>query len=128
MRRAKGQIYVFTFKDGVLARMAHDLRIHLERFDITLEGEAVRGEFDLKTLAVDGPVEDGVVQLDGYDAAKKAEVQKAMHEDVLHSDAHPTASFVGRALPNGEGFHVSGDLALAGKTAPLAFDVRKEDG
>ena len=126
MRRAKGQIYVFTFKDGVLARMAHDLRIHLDRFEITLDGEAVRGEFDLKTLVVDGPVEDGVVQLDGYDADKKGEVHKAMHEEVLRSGQFPTASFVGRALPKGEGFQVSGDLALAGKTAPLAFDVRKE--
>src|SRR5215813_1074868 len=121
MRRAKGQINVFTFKDGVLARMAHDLRIHLDRFDVTLDGEAVRGEFDLKTLVVDGPVQDGVVQLDEYDAAKKAEVHKAMHEEVLRSEQYPTASFVGQASPKGEGFHVSGDLALVGKTAPIAL-------
>jgi hypothetical protein len=128
MRRAKGQVHVFTFKDGVLARLAHDLRIRLERFDITLDGEAVRGEFDLKTLFVDGPVQNGVVQPDEYDASKKGEVQKAMHEDVLHSDEFPTARFVGRAVPKGEGFQVSGDLALRGKTQPLAFDVRKEAG
>ncbi len=128
MRRAKGQVHIFTFKDGVLARLAHDLRIRLERFDITLDGDAVRGEFDLKSLLVDGPVQDGVVKADEYDASKKAEVQKAMHEDVLHSDQHPTARFAGKAVPDGEGFKVSGDLTLKGATQPLAFAVRKEGG
>ena len=128
MRRAKGQIQVFTFKDGVLARMAHDLRIRLERFEITLDGEAVTGEFDLKTLFVDGPMRDGALQADEYDAGKRAEVEKAMHGEVLHTDKHATARFSGKAAPQGDGFKVSGQLELAGKSAPLSFDVRSDGG
>jgi polyisoprenoid-binding protein YceI len=128
MRRAQGSIHVFTFKDGVLARMAHDLQLHLERFEIGLEGESLVGEFDLASLLVDGPVRDGVVQPDEYDAGKKAEVQKAMHEEVLHTAQHPKARFTGRAVPDGGGFKVSGQLELAGKSAPLAFDVAQQGG
>jgi hypothetical protein len=128
MRRAKGTIRVFTFKEGVLARAAHDLQIRLETFDITLEGEAVHAELQLKTLFVDGPVEGGVVRPDQYDAGKRAEVEKAMHGDVLHTDKNPTGRFTGKAVPQGEGFSVSGDLELAGRTAPLSFEVRKEGG
>ena len=124
MRRAKGQIHVFTFKDGVLARMAHDLRLRLERFEITLDGEAVSGEFDLKGLFVDGPMRDGELQKDEYDADKRAEVEKAMNGEVLHTDQHSTSRFSGKASPQGEGFKVSGQLELAGKSAPLSFDVR----
>jgi polyisoprenoid-binding protein YceI len=128
MRRAKGTIHVYTFKDGMLSAVAHDLCIRLEQFVITLEGDAVNGEFDLKSLFLDGPVRDGAVHPEDYDAGKRADVEKAMHADVLHSDKHPKARFAGRAAPKGEGFDVSGDLELAGKKAPLAFEVKRDGG
>ena len=128
MRRAKGSIQVFTFKDGILARAAHDLQIRLEQFEIGLEGQEVTGEFQLKTLFVDGPVEGGVVRPEQYDAGKRADVEKAMHGEVLHTDKNPVARFKGKALPKGDGFGVSGDLQLAGQTAPLSFDVRNDGG
>ena len=126
MRRAKGTLHVFTFKDGVLSAVAHDLRIRLEKFDITLEGSAVRAEFDLKSLFVDGPIENGVLRADQYDAGKRADVEKAMHNDVLRSSKYPTSTFTGTATPQGAGFQVSGELELCGKKAPLSFDVKNE--
>ena len=128
MRAAKGTIQVFTFKDGLLAHAAHDLQIRLEQFEIGLEGEDVTGEFWLKSLFVDGPVEDGVVHPEKYDAGKRADVENAMHGEVLHTDQNAVARFSGKALPKGDGFGVSGELQLAGKTEPLSFDVRKERG
>src|SRR5882724_5703092 len=41
MRRANGTIQIFTFKEGVLSAVAHDLRIRLESFAVTLDGTAV---------------------------------------------------------------------------------------
>ena len=128
MRRAKGTIHVFTFKDGLLSAVAHDLCLRIDQFVITLEGTAVHGEFDLKSLHLDGPVRDGVVHPEEYDAGKRADVEKATHQDVLHTDKHPTARFSGQAAPQGAGFAVSGELELAGRNAPLAFEVREEGG
>jgi polyisoprenoid-binding protein YceI len=128
MRRAQGTIHVFTFKEGVLSAVAHDLRIRLEKFSIELDGESVRGDFDLKSLFVDGPMENGELQANQYDAGKRADVEKAMHNDVLRTDKHPRAAFRGTAKPAGAGYQVSGELELAGKSAPLAFDVRNEGG
>lgn len=128
MRRAIGTIRVFTYKEGVLSAVAHDLRIELQRFEIQLDGEAVSANFDLKSLRVEGPMQHGVLQAEQYDASKRAEVEKAMHGDVLHTDKHPTARFSGRAVPNASGFHVTGQLELAGRSEPLAFDVRDEQG
>jgi polyisoprenoid-binding protein YceI len=128
MRRATGTIHVFTFKDGVLSAVAHDLRIRLEKFDITLEGNAVRAELDLKSLFVDGPIEKGVLNADQYDAGKRADVEKAMHGDVLHTSKYPTGLFIGTATQQGAGYSVNGELELAGKKAPLAFDVQAEGG
>ena len=128
MRRAKGTIQVFTFKEGLLSAVAHDLQIHLDTFDITLDGDSVRGEFPLRSLNLIGPVEDGQVQPDRYNASKRADVHKAMNEDILHTDKHPTARFSGRAAPKGEGYSVSGELELAGQKGPLTFEVGKQGG
>jgi hypothetical protein len=126
MRTAKGTIHVFTFKDGLLARAAHDLQLRMEQFEIGLEGESVHAVLHLQSLFLDGPVEGGTVRPEQYDAGKRADVEKAMHGDILHTSKNPTATFQGKATPKGDGFSVTGDLALAGQTAPLAFEVRKE--
>ena len=128
MRRAEGTIHAFTFKEGVLSAVAHDLRIRLEKFQITLEGSVVRAEFDLKSLFVDGPMENGELRAEQYDAGKRADVEKAMHGDVLHTSKYPTGLFAGTATEHGAGYRVSGELELAGKKAPLAFDVKNEGG
>jgi polyisoprenoid-binding protein YceI len=128
MRKAKGSIHVFPFKDGILARAAHDLRIRFERFDIGLEGDAIEGEFDLGSLKLDGPVRDGVVYPEEYDAGKRADVEKAMHEDILHTAKNPVSRFKGRAVPKGDGFSVTGELDLVGKIAPVAFEVKNDGG
>ncbi|MEP7050033.1 MAG: YceI family protein, partial [Pseudomonadota bacterium] len=44
----------------------------------------------------------------------------------LRDRACPTASYTGTAVPVGDGYHVDGQLQLAGGTQPLAFDVRKD--
>lgn len=127
MRRAIGTLHVFTFKEGMLSAVAHDLRIRLEPFEVSMDGQSVRAEVDLNALTVEGPVEDGVLQADRYDAGKKAEVAKAMHGDVLRTREHPKAVYVGTATPKGDaGFDVSGELELGGRRAPLAFTVQRE--
>ena len=123
MRRAKGTISVFTFKEGILARAAHDLALHTQRFDIALDGEQVTATLPLAALVVIGPVEGGVIRAELYDAGRRAEVEQAMHSEVLHTARNPTARFDGRAVARGAGFVVTGRLSLAGQNAPLAFDV-----
>ena len=71
-------------------------------------------------------MQHGVLQAGQYDAGKTADVAKAMHNEVLHTDKHPKAAYAGTALPVGDGFRVDGQLQLAGSTQPLAFDVRKD--
>jgi YceI-like protein len=126
MRTAKGTISVFTFKDGILARAAHDLALRMERFEIALDGDRVTAVMPLEGLEVLGPVEGGVLRAEKYDDAQRAEVERTMHTDVLRTARYPTARFAGRAIPEGNGFHVDGQLELAGRTTTLSFDVRRD--
>jgi len=123
-----GSIHVFTFKEGVLSAVAHDLRFRFERFLVTLDGSDLRAEFDLRSLRLDGPVEHGVVRPDAFDDGRRADVENAMHRDVLRTPEHPTAHFVGRAVRRDEGYDVTGELDLAGRRAPLSFSARSADG
>jgi hypothetical protein len=117
VRSANGTIRVFTFKDGLFARAAHDLRLRLEHFSVRLDGDELRVDFDLRSLVVEGAVESGVVT--AYEPARRAEVEAVMHEHVLQTKRHPTARFTGSATARAEGFEVRGELELASpKTRP----------
>ncbi len=126
MRTASGALHVFTFKEGMLAVAAHDLRIVLPRFEATLERQQLHATLDLRALSVEGPVTGTSVQ--PYDPARRAEVERAMQRDVLRTQQHPSARFDGVASPDTAGFRVSGTLELAGQRAPLAFEVRGDGG
>jgi hypothetical protein len=127
MRRGTGRLEVFTFKEGLLARAAHDLQFTLERFPAVLEGEEVRADIPLAELHVVGPVEHGVAHPERFDFDKRAEIERAMRDDVLRAGLHPTARFAGRAVAGLDGLVVKGTLALAGTSAPLAFAVTRDE-
>jgi len=127
VRRATGTIHVFTFKQGLLAAAAHDLRLHFAEFTCVVEGEAVKVVLDLNALRVDGPVRGGVVRPDEYDARQRADIERAARREVLRADRFPTASFDGQAVPTAGGFDVRGTLTLAAREGALAFSM-KEDG
>ncbi|MFY0532582.1 hypothetical protein [Nannocystis pusilla] len=98
----KGSIHVFTFKDGLLARLAHDLRLSLGRFEIRREGTALSGRFWPATLKVDGVVgKDGRVDVDGLGAGDKAKIQRNITDEILLTAQHPEVSFNGALTPGG---------------------------
>ena len=49
-------IHVFTFKEGLLSRLAHDLRLSVTHYDIELRAGRVRARFDVASARVDGVV------------------------------------------------------------------------
>jgi polyisoprenoid-binding protein YceI len=125
VRRARGTIAVFTFKDGLLARAAHDLALRFEDFDVTLDGETVTAHLPLRALKVTGPVEGGAIRADLYDPHQRREIEQTMHDQVLPSARHPAARFTGHAIASANGYEVGGQLELAGQSAPLAFSVQR---
>jgi hypothetical protein len=128
LRRATGPLDVFTFKEGLLARAAHDLHLRLDAFTATLDGEQLNAEIPLFDLHLLGPVEGGATRPERYDAARRAEVEATMRDQILRLHDHPTATFDGRATPRAGGFGVDGTFHLAGARAPLTFAVCTENG
>ncbi len=128
MRRAEGTIHVFTFKEGLLSRVAHDLRLELQTGAIALDGESVRAEVALEGLRVNGVMRDGVLQQGVLDAGQRSQIERAARTEVLATSSHPYATYVGRATPALAGFRVEGELSLSGHKRPLSFAVSTKDG
>jgi polyisoprenoid-binding protein YceI len=122
------ECFVFTFKEGLLSPIAHDLRIRVTRFSIQVDDlkSSVVASFDTSSLVVDAPMKDGVENPSALSAADKQKIAGQIREDVLHSAQHGEAKFRSTAITARDdgGYDVSGELALHGVTRPLTAQTR----
>jgi len=118
-----GTIQVFTYKDGLLARLAHDLRLTLGRFEIQREGATVQARFWPGSLRVDGAI-DRRGQLDpaALSDSDRRKIGENIANEVLHLDRSPEASFRGQIVADGAA--VEGELTLAGRSVALRVPVQ----
>jgi hypothetical protein len=109
---------VYTYREGLLAAVGHDLCLRVTRFVIDVGDAATGGpliaEFDAGSLQTTG----GINRLD----ARKIERNAA--RDVLDARRFPTIAFrSSRVERSGERARIDGALTLHGVTQELAFDA-----
>jgi polyisoprenoid-binding protein YceI len=119
---------VFTFKEGLLSPIAHDLRLVVARFSLEVDEakSSVIASFDTGSLRVDTPMKDGAENPSALSGADKEKIAAQVREDVLHSAKFPSATFRSSSVtarPDG-GYDLSGDFTLHGVTRPLAAQTR----
>jgi hypothetical protein len=105
---------VYTYREGLLAAVGHDLCLRVSRWHVELgEGDAIAAEFDAASLRAHGVSPD--------DARK---IEKNAADDVLAARRFPTITFRStRVVRDGERARIEGELTLHGTTRPLAFDA-----
>ena len=125
---ADSTITVWTYKDGLLAKMAHDLSIRATRLraDLTRDGRrfSVDVAVPVRGLRVQGQVKDGRILALGEKDHQKIEDNLAS-KDVLDAGRYPDVRFTGEgALPDaGAGpLRVEGRLTIHGNARPLTLD------
>jgi hypothetical protein len=120
---------VFTFKEGVLSPVAHDLRLRVTRFEIEV-GAAVTATFDATSLVVDAPMKDGRENPNALTAADKTKIAGQVRDEVLQASRYPQITFRSSALTSRSdgGYDLQGELTLHGVTRPLAAQTRLVDG
>jgi len=119
---------VFTYKEGLLSKMAHDLKIEVGRFWLKVEtGSGVEASFDTRSLRVLS------AQRDGRDAPRllsdrdKQKIEGQIVRDVLKSARYPEARFRSSELEELDGgFRVRGRLSLHGRERQLSAQVTAE--
>jgi hypothetical protein len=126
-----GRIKVFTFREGVLSAIAHDLLLRLERFELSHDGALVEGRFWPESLVVEGAMDHGRLSAGALDAGQKAEIGRNIREQILHTDAHPEARLRARVTADATqaGAHkVAGTFELLGSSRAIELVVHARDG
>ncbi len=122
---APAAIRVFTFKEGLLSRIAHDLQLSLGDFALELSAGGIKGSCQMDTLRVQGAVVRGRLDPSVLSAGDRSKIERSMREEVLRSARFPTARLEARLTDLGQGrFHVAGELELAGRSARLEAELR----
>jgi polyisoprenoid-binding protein YceI len=107
-----GSLVVKTYREGVAAKVGHDLVLEVTRWQATLDGENVELTADPRSFHVREGVR-GVKPLSDKD---RDEILKNIDEKVLHGQP---ISFSGTARDEGGALAVDGELAIGGATRPV---------
>ncbi len=131
-----GKIYVYTFKEGLLSKLAHDLLIDVTNFKVNAnvpEEGFSSGNLDMElqanSLKVICALKDGERQPDTLKEKDIADIERDMAKKVLHPDKYPTVNFCSKEIQEKEGgYQVKGELTLHGVTKPVELDVKTTNG
>jgi len=123
---------IFTFKEGLLSPMAHDLRLAAARFSVEVDEarSQISASVDTTSLGVDVPMKDGSENPGALSDADKQKIAAQIREDVLHSSKYPTATFRSHSVsprPDG-GYAIAGELTLHGAKKLIEIVTRPDAG
>lgn len=119
---------VFTYKEGLLSKIAHDLRITVPNPEVQFDGESLTARVDLRTLEIASAQKDGRDSPSLSDGDKK-KILKSLHKDALNTSRHPEAIYEAKALfPDETHAELEGKLTLHGTTRDLRISLAQKEG
>jgi polyisoprenoid-binding protein YceI len=120
---------VFTFKEGLLSAVAHDLEIRVQRFHVEWDDARTRveGSWDPTSLRVLHALKDGAPSPSSLSDRDKQKIESNIADEVLETRRFPDVRFTSSAIEaDGEGWTVRGTLALHGATREITARVARE--
>lgn len=120
---------LFSFKDGLLARLAHDLKLQVERFSIEVDDTTrqIKATFDPSSIQVVCAQVDGRDDPSTLSKGDRKKIHDNVAKDVLRTRKHPEICFNStNVVERGEGFAVEGRLQMYGKSRNIQTSVRSD--
>lgn len=133
--------WVYTFKEGLLSAVGHDVKLAVQRFEVDAsldadDGFTVAATFDAGSLAVVCATRDGVDQPGVLSDKDRKTIEGYVRDDILRSRQHPKITFrsteIGRDTDGddaddlGPALAVEGDLTLHGRTRAIRAIARRK--
>jgi polyisoprenoid-binding protein YceI len=121
---ASAECLVFTYKEGLLSPVAHDLKLRVSRFTVDIDPVSltVAARFDARSLEVVCARQDGRDRPGALSDADKRQIEHTLAADVLEVARYPEVRFESTSVaPEGDGYRVAGQLTLHGVTRPITF-------
>ena len=120
---------VFTFRDGLLSRLAHDLKLQVERFSIEHDEKArqVQATFDPSSIRVVCARNEGSDTPEALSESDKSKIVDNINKEVLRTRKHPSIRFTSTGIrTRGEGRTVEGTLELCGRSRAVQAEIRPQ--
>ncbi|MDF1562713.1 MAG: YceI family protein [Deltaproteobacteria bacterium] len=125
-RPPEARCEINTFKEGLLSRVAHDLAIAVERFEVTIgpEGE-LEASFAADSLKTLHALKKGAPAPKALSAKDLRTIDASIRDEVLGSGRMPTITYRGRVEEAGETARIDGTLSLHGVERRLRLEARR---
>jgi hypothetical protein len=117
------EIEVFTFKEGFLSRVAHDLKIRVGELRVEL-ADGVRATVDPRSLRVVCAMKKGK-ESRSLSRLEVGEIERNIRDVVLQADRFPEIVFEAEQVSPEL---VAGTLQLHGTSRPIELRFRAENG
>jgi hypothetical protein len=118
------QLWIYTYKEGLLSRVAHDLRLRATRLSLYQQGEELELRVEASSLVVEGVMSEGQLHSSLLSARDRAEIERTAREAVLQAARHPQICYRGRRV----GSVLVGELELRGRRASLQVPAEERNG
>jgi len=119
-------IHVFTFKAGLLARVAHDLRLTLRQHEIKVHARRVQASAVAESLAIDGVMTPSGLDTRTLSAKDQRSILETMHNEILLSRRYPRIEIEGSIqtqADRGNRHTFNGELRLRGQARPIQTEL-----
>jgi hypothetical protein len=119
------RVHVFTFREGLLARLAHDLRLTVGSFELRLERDQLRGWFDPASLRVDGVAHGERVDSGALSEGDTRKIEQTIAREILEASHYPRIELEARVVRDDGDFTALAQLRLHGHDLPLRVPLRR---
>ena len=113
---------VFTFREGVLAAVGHDLKLCVQTFDVQSDAGSVRARFDASSLRVLAAMRGGKEDPGALSDRDRREIERNCAREVLEAQRYPEIAFTSTEVLPGA---VRGTLSLHGRELSGEFAVKR---
>ena len=114
---------VFTFREGVLAAVGHDLKLRAEKFEIEAGSRSVSARFDASSLRVVAAMRGGREDLQSLSERDRLQIESCCAEQVLEARRFPLITFTSNEVRPAS---VDGTLALHGRELSRELAIRRD--
>jgi len=114
---------MYTFKDGVLSAIAHDLKLGCPSPSVVFDGASVQCDIDPRSLFVEGTMHHGRCAPDGLTDRDKGRIQRTIQKEILCVSHYNRIRFQGQLSDS----IVSGRLEIRGQERDIKFGVSRRD-
>ena len=118
---------IFTFKEGLLSKVAHDLQLKVNRYEVAWADGTVTATFDPKSISVVHAMKRGRGNPRALSSGDKEKILENMYRDVFSTAQHPEIRFSSDSIrESGDRIEVNGMLELQGVRRTVRTTAARE--